>query len=42
MDNSLLFEELEQVEDFFDWKDFGTGVGFGFVVGLVVYGAVAT
>ncbi len=38
----LYFEELEAVEEIIDWEDLGTGVGFGFVVGLVLYAAVAT
>ncbi|MDO5593637.1 MAG: hypothetical protein Q4G01_02350 [Eubacteriales bacterium] len=42
MTKDLYFEELETVEDLIDWKDAGTGVGFGFVVGLIVYGAIAT
>ena len=42
MDKGLYFEELETVEELIDWKDLGTGVGFGFVVGLIIYGAIAT
>ena len=42
MINDLYFEELELVEDLWDWKDFGTGVGLGFVAGLVVYAYIAT
>ena len=40
MTKDLYFEELETVEDLIDWKD--AGAGFGFVIGLIVYGAVAT
>ncbi len=42
LEKELYFEELETVEDLIDWKDLGTGVGFGFVVGLIIYGAIAT
>ena len=41
LEKELYFEELETVEDLIDWKDLGTGVGFGFVVGLIIYGAIA-
>ena len=42
LEKELYFEELETVEDLIDWKDLGMGVGFGFVVGLIIYGAIAT
>ena len=41
MTKDLYFEELETVEDLIDWKDLGTGVGFGFVIGLVIYAGLA-